>query len=345
LRGLGSLLEFAPVFLRWSWRFFVFSTRNYLSVKVFSGTANEPLARAICKSIGCELGQITITPFPDGETFVKIEENVRGEDIFIIQPTSPPTNHNLMELFIIIDALRRASAMRITAVLPFYGYARQDRKDQPRVPITAKLVANLLVASGVNRILAMDLHAQQIQGFFDIPVDHLYAAPVMYDYLKKKNLTNLVVVSPDAGGIKMAHAYSQVLESDLAIVAKRRKSATEVESMAVIGEIEGKNVLLVDDLTETAGTLTSAAAILKTKGAKQILACVSHTLLGETGIQRLRNSAIDELITTDTVQRPAIDGLKITTLSVAGLLGEAIKRIHNNSSVNSLFEFKGGRTS
>ena len=314
-------------------------------MKVFSGTANEPLARAICKSIGMELGHITITPFPDGETFVKVEENVRGEDIFIIQPTSPPTNHNLMELFIIIDALRRASATRITAVLPFYGYARQDRKDQPRVPITAKLVANLLVASGVNRILAMDLHAQQIQGFFDIPVDHLYAAPVMYDYLKKKNLKNLVVVSPDAGGIKMAHAYSQVLESDLAIVAKRRKSATEVESMAVIGEIEGKNVLLVDDLTETAGTLTSAAKILKAKGARQIIACVSHTLLGETGIQRLRNSAIDELITTDTVQRPAIDGLKITTLSVAGLLGEAIKRIHNNSSVNSLFEFKGGRTS
>ncbi len=206
-------------------------------MKVFSGTANEPLARAICKSINIELGKSTITPFPDGETFVKIEENVRGEDIFIIQPTSPPTNHNLMELFIMIDALRRASATRITAVLPFYGYARQDRKDQPRVPITAKLVANLLVASGVNRILAMDLHAQQIQGFFDIPVDHLYAAPVMYEYLKKKNLTNLVVVSPDAGGIKMAHAYAQTLESELAIVAKRRKSATEVESMAVIGEI------------------------------------------------------------------------------------------------------------
>ena len=314
-------------------------------MKVFSGTANEPLARAICKSIGIELGKITITPFPDGETFVRIEENVRGEDIFIIQPTSPPTNHNLMELFIIIDALRRASANRITAVLPFYGYARQDRKDQPRVPITAKLVANLLVASGVNRILAMDLHAQQIQGFFDIPVDHLYAAPVMYEYLKQKKLKDLVVVSPDAGGIKMAHAYAQTLDADLAIVAKRRKSATEVESMAVIGEIEGKNVLLVDDLTETAGTLTSAAAILKTKGAKQILACVSHTLLGETGIERLRKSSIDELITTDTVQRAAIDGLKITTLSVAGLLGEAIKRIHNNSSVNSLFEFKGGRTS
>jgi ribose-phosphate pyrophosphokinase len=318
---------------------------NKQRVKIFSGRANEPLAKAICKSIGLELGQCTIKPFPDGETFVKIEENVRGEEVFVVQPTSPPTNHHLMELFIMMDALRRASAARITAVLPFYGYARQDRKDQPRVPITAKLVANLLVASGANRILTVDLHAQQIQGFFDIPVDHLYAAPVMYDYLKQKKMTDLVVVSPDTGGLKMAHAYSQVLESGLAIVAKRRKSATDVESMAVIGEIKGKNVLLVDDLTETAGTLTAAASLLKKKGAKNIIACVSHSILNDTGIERLRKSVIDELITTDTVQRPAIDGVKITTLSVAGLLGEAIKRIHSNSSVNSLFEFKGGRTS
>jgi ribose-phosphate pyrophosphokinase len=314
-------------------------------VKIFSGTSNEPLARAICKSIGMELGKCDIKPFPDGETFVKIEENVRGEEVFIVQPTSPPTNHNLMELFIMIDALRRASAKRITAVLPFYGYARQDRKDQPRVPITAKLVANLLVAAGANRILTIDLHAQQIQGFFDIPVDHLYAAPVMYEYLRRKNLKDLVVVSPDVGGLKMAHAYSQVLEAGLAIVAKRRKSATEVESMAVIGDIKGKNILLVDDLTETAGTLTQAAALLKKKGAKAILACVSHAILNEIGIERLRKSVIDELITTDTVQRPPIDGVKIVTLSVAGLLGEAIKRIHSNESVNSLFEFKGGRTS
>jgi ribose-phosphate pyrophosphokinase len=314
-------------------------------VKIFSGTANEPLARAICKSIGCELGKCDIKPFPDGETFVKIEENVRGEEVFIIQPTSPPTNHNLMELFIMIDALRRASAKRITAVLPFYGYARQDRKDQPRVPITAKLVANLLVAAGANRILTIDLHAQQIQGFFDIPVDHLYAAPVMYDYLRRKNLKDLVVVSPDVGGLKMAHAYSQVLGAGLAIVAKRRKSASDVEAMAVIGEIKGKNILMVDDLTETAGTLTQAATLLKKKGAKNILACVSHAILSDVGIERLRKSVIDELITTDTVQRPPIDGVKIVTLSVAGLLGEAIKRIHSNSSVNSLFEFKGGRTS
>lgn len=314
-------------------------------MKIFSGTSNLPLARAICSSVGIELGKCTVSSFPDGETFVKIEENIRGEDVFIMQSTCPPTNHNLMEMFIMMDAVRRASASRITAVLPFYGYARQDRKDQPRVPITAKLVANLLVAAGANRVLTMDLHAQQIQGFFDIPVDHLYAAPVMYDYLKRMNIPDLVVVSPDVGGIKMAHAYSQFLGAGLAIVAKRRKSATEVESMTVIGEIRGKNVLMTDDLTETAGTLTTAAALLKRKGARKIFACVSHALLNDLGIDRLRKSKIDELITTDTVLRPAIDGVRITTLSVAGLLGEAIKRIHSNSSVTSLFEFKGARTS
>ena len=295
--------------------------------------------------ISAELGKCTVDSFPDGETLVKIEENVRGEDVFIVQPTSPPTNHNLMELFIMMDAVRRASADRITAVLPFYGYARQDRKDQPRVPITAKLIANLLIAAGANRILTMDLHAQQIQGFFDIPVDHLYAAPVMYEYLRKKDLSDLVVVSPDVGGLKMAYAYSQTLEAGLAIVAKRRRSATEVESMAVIGEVRGKNALLVDDLTETAGTLTTAATLLKRKGAKKIIACVSHSILGDVGIERLRKSPIDELITTDSVLRPAISGVNISTLSVAALLGEAIKRIHSNSSVTSLFEFKGGRTS
>ena len=314
-------------------------------MKIFSGSSNEPLAQAICSNIGIELGQSTIKPFPDGETFVKIEENVRGEDVFVMQSTSPPTNHHLMEMFIMIDALRRASAARITAVLPFYGYARQDRKDQPRVPITAKLVANLLVAAGANRILTMDLHAQQIQGFFDIPVDHLYAAPVMYEYLKKKHLRDLVIVSPDVGGLKMAYAYSQVLGGGLAIVAKRRKSATEVESIALIGEIRGKDALLVDDLTETAGTLVTAAELIKRKGARKILACVSHAILNEMGIERLRKCPIDELVTTDTVLRPAYSGVKITTLSVAGLLGEAIKRIHSNSSVTSLFEFKGGRTS
>ena len=314
-------------------------------MKIFSGSSNQPLAQSICAYIGIELGKSTIKAFPDGETFVKVEENVRGEDVFVVQSTSPPTNHHLMEMFIMIDALRRASANRITAVLPFYGYARQDRKDQPRVPITAKLVANLLVAAGVNRILTMDLHAQQIQGFFDIPVDHLYAAPVMYEYLKKKHLRDLVVVSPDVGGLKMAYAYSQVLGGALAIVANRRKSATEVESLAVIGEIRGKNALLVDDLTETAGTLTEAANLIKRKGARKIMACVSHAILNRVGIERLRKSPIDELVTTDTVLRPAISGVKITTLTVAALLGEAIKRIHSNSSVTSLFEFKGGRTS
>ena len=314
-------------------------------MKLFSGTSNPPLAKAIAKSIGIELGQCTVSAFPDGETFVKIEENVRGEDVFLCQSTSPPTNHHLMEMFIMMDALRRASASRITAVLPFYGYARQDRKDQPRVPITAKLVANLLVAAGAHRVLTMDLHAQQIQGFFDIPVDHLYAAPVMYEYLRSKKLKDLVIVSPDVGGLKMAHAYSQVLDGGLAIVAKRRKSATEVESMDVIGDIEGKTILMVDDLTETAGTLTAAASLLHSRGARSVMACVSHAILNDLGIERLRKSSIDELITTDTVLRPSIDGVNITTLSVAGLLGEAIKRIHSNSSVTSLFEFKGGRTS
>ncbi|MBK9138059.1 MAG: ribose-phosphate pyrophosphokinase [Verrucomicrobia bacterium] len=312
-------------------------------MKIFSGSSNPALASAICKSVGIAPGRCSIIQFPDEETFVKIDENVRGEDTYVVQSSSPPANHHLMELFIMIDALRRASAKRITAVMPFYGYARQDRKDQPRVPITAKLVANLLTAAGANRVLTMDLHAQQIQGFFDIPVDHLYAAPVMYDYLKSKKLDNLMVVSPDVGGVKMAYAYSQVLETPLGIVVKRRKNATEVESMTVIGEIRGKNVLLVDDLTETAGTLTTAAALLKRKGAKKVLACVSHAILGKLGVERLRNSNIDELITTDTVHRPAIEGVNITTLSVAGLLGEAIKRIHTNSSVTSLFEFRGGR--
>ena len=314
-------------------------------MKIFSGTSNRPLAEAIAKTIGTELGQCTVSSFPDGETFVKIEENVRGEDVFLVQSTCPPTNYNLMEMFIMIDALKRASAARITAVIPFYGYARQDRKDQPRVPITAKLVANLLVTAGATRVLTMDLHAQQIQGFFDIPVDHLYAAPVIYEYLKTKNLKNFIVVSPDVGGLKMAYAYSQFLDAELAIVAKRRKSANDVESMGIIGDIDGHNVLLVDDLTETAGTLTQAAALVRKSGARQILACVSHALLNDTGIDRLRKSNIDELITTDTVCRPVIDGVNITTLSVAGLLGEAIKRIHSNSSVTSLFEFKGGRTS
>jgi ribose-phosphate pyrophosphokinase len=315
--------------------------REAKRVKVFTGNSNPALARAICEAIDIPLGRSTVRPFPNGETFVKIDENVRGEDVYVIQSTSPPANQHLMEMFIMMDALRRASASRITAVLPFYGYARQDRKDQPRVPITAKLVANLIVAAGAHRVLTMDLHAQQIQGFFDIPVDHLYAAPVIFDYLKKAAIPNLVVVSPDLGGLKMAAAYAQQLGAELAIVAKRRTSPTETEAISVIGDIEGRNVLLVDDLTETAGTLVNAAALLKNRGARQIRACVSHALVNDLGAERLRKSVIDELITTDTVVRPEIEGVRITTLSVAGLLGEAIKRIHSNSSVTSLFEFKG----
>jgi len=302
------------------------------------------LAEAISKSIDVPLGKAMLRDFPNGETFVRIEENVRGEDTYVVQSTCPPVNQNIMELFIMIDALRRASASRITAVLPFYGYARQDRKDQPRVPISAKLIANLLVSAGANRILTVDLHAQQIQGFFDIPVDHLYAAPVLFDYLKTMDLGDqIAVVSPDVGGIKMAHAYSQLLHADLAIVAKRRMSDTEVETVSVIGKVRDKTVVLVDDMTETAGTLVSAARILRRRGAKRIIAVVSHAGLNDLGVKRLRKSNIDELITTDTVPRPPIEGLKLTTCSVAGLLGEAIKRIHTNSSVTSLFEFDGIR--
>jgi ribose-phosphate pyrophosphokinase len=313
------------------------------ALQIFTGSANPVLAKAICDYLNVPLGDATVTSFPDGETFVKINENIRGRDIFIVQPTCPPTNQNLMELLIMIDAARRASARRITAVIPFYGYARQDRKDQPRVPITAKLVANLLVAAGTSRVLTMDLHAQQIQGFFDIPVDHLYAAPVLYRYLKSKDLTNLVVVSPDVGGMKMASAYSEMLGAGLAIVTKRRINATSVEAQHIVGEISGKDVLLVDDITETAGTLTSAAKLLKENGAGKVIAGVSHAVLGEMALKRLRDSAIDELITTDSTPAREIDGFKLTVLSVADLLGEAIKRIHDGESVSSLFDIDGKR--
>ncbi len=307
------------------------------TVKIYSGNSNPALAKAICQYIGINLGRCNVSQFPDGETFVKIDENVRGSDVFVIQSTCPPANHYLMELFIMIDALRRASAARITAVIPFYGYARQDRKDQPRVPITAKLVANLLIAAGANRVLTMDLHAQQIQGFFDIPVDHLYASPVQLDYIRSLELENLTVVSPDAGGIKRAHDIATILDRPLAIVSKQRKSAQDVEATTLIGEVNGMNILLVDDLTETAGTLTSAAGLLKRRGAKKIYACVSHALLNDLGIERLRKSDIDELIATDSVPNKLVEGVNLKILSVAGLLGEAIVRIHKNLSVTSLF--------
>ncbi len=317
--------------------------RNYTDMKVFSGSAHPGLARQICDSMGVRLGEATVTSFPDGETFVKINENVRGRDVFMVQPTCPPSNQNLMELLIMVDAARRASAARITAVIPFFGYARQDRKDQPRVPITAKLIANLLVAAGVHRVLTVDLHAQQVAGFFDIPVDHLYAAPVLLKYIRSKKLDPLVVVSPDVGGLKMASAYSQALGASLAIVAKRRKSATETDALYVIGDVEGKNVLIVDDLTETAGTLISAAVILKAHGALNIFASVSHAVLSDLAIERLRKSNIEELITTNSVPVRPTDACRINVVSIAELLGEGIKRIHNDESVSSLFEINGSK--
>ena len=309
-------------------------------LKIFSGSSNRPLAEEICSSIGVPLGDATVTCFPDGESFVKINENIRGADCYFIQSTCPPTNHHLMELLIMIDAAKRASTQRITAVIPFYGYARQDRKDQPRVPITAKLVANLLMSAGANRVLAMDLHSQQIQGFFDIPVDHLFASPVFFQYLATKRSNNLVVFSPDVGGMKMASAYADVLGASLGLVAKKRTGATTVEAVNIVGEVEGCDVLLVDDITETAGTLTAAAKILKDHGAKSIRAAVSHCVLNEIAYERLKGGLIDELITTNSVP---IDtrGLPITVLSIAPLLGEAILRINTNESVTSLFKIKG----
>jgi ribose-phosphate pyrophosphokinase len=307
-------------------------------MKVFSGSANRELAQRICDCIGTPLGQATISSFPDGETYVKIEENIRGRDVFIIQPTSPPTNQHLMELLIMVDAARRASADRITAVIPFFGYARQDRKDQPRVPITAKLVANLLHAAGVSRVLTMDLHAQQVQGFFDIPVDHLYSMPVLLKYLRTRLTRKTVVVSPDVGGLKMASAYSQALGANLAIVAKQRKSATETKALYVIGDVEGCDVLLVDDLTETAGTLASASAVLKEHGALQIYAGVAHAVLVDIAIPRLQNSQIEELITTNSTPVRTVEGFKTTVLCISELLGEGMKRIHNDESVSSLFK-------
>lgn len=309
------------------------------TLKVLSGTAHPTLSRLICENLGVEPCSATIDTFPDGETFVQINENIRGRDVFIVQPSCPPTNQNLMELLIMVDAVKRASADRITAVLPFFGYARQDRKDRPRVPITAKLVANLMVAAGIHRVLTVDLHAGQIQGFFDIPVDHLYAAPVLIKALRERELGDIVVVSPDVGGIKMTHAYAKTLGAPMAIVAKNRVSAEEVEALNVIGDVDGKNVLLVDDMTETAGTLTAAAELLLKHGAKQVYAGVSHAVLGDKGRDRIARSPIVELFATNSV--PQAHGPKVTTLDIAPLLSEAIKRIHQAESVTSLFDIRG----
>jgi ribose-phosphate pyrophosphokinase len=314
--------------------------RDSFEMKIVTGTAHPRLVADICSYLGVPPCDTTVSTFPDGETFVKINENIRGRDVFIVQPTCPPTNQNLMELLILVDAARRSSAARVTAVIPFFGYARQDRKDQPRVPITAKLVANLLVAAGVQRMLTMDLHAQQLQGFFDIPVDHLYALPVMMNYLHALGLGDLVVVSPDVGGVKMASAYAEALKAGLAIVVKRRLSATEIEAVTVIGDVEDKNVILVDDLTETAGTLVGAARILRDQGARDIYAGVSHSVLTDLAVERLRSSDIKELITTDSVPvRTDVDSL-VKVLSVAELLGEGIRRIHDDESVSSLFDIR-----
>ena len=307
-------------------------------MKIFSGSSNPELAKAIAAHLGEDLAPVDLVNFPDGETFVRVKNSVRGQDVFVVQSVCGRPNEMLMELLIMVDALRRASADRITAVLPIYGYARQDRKDQPRVPITAKLVANLLVAAGANRVLTMDLHAEQIVGYFDIPVDHLHATPVIYKYLASKEFANPVVVSPDTGSVKKAYAYSQLFKCGLAITAKQRRGADDVEAYSLVGDVEGKDVIMVDDLTSTCGTLIAAAKQCADHGARSIHAAVTHGLLNETGLARLKASPITELIVTDTVpQHEYAADARITTLSVAELFGEAIRRIHNNESVNSLF--------
>jgi len=307
-------------------------------LKVFSGNANVPLAQEICRKLRIPLGKVNLTTFSDGELYCQILENVRGRDVFVIQPTCWPVNDNMMELLIMIDAFKRSSAARITAVMPYYGYARQDRKDKPRVPISSKLVADLLTAAGANRILTMDLHAGQIQGFFNIPVDHLFAAPVLVNYLQKMKLPDLTLVSPDAGGVERARAFAKRLNADLAVVDKRRVGANEAEVMHIIGHVGGRNVVICDDMIDTAGTLVNTVDALRKKKAKRILACATHAVLSGPAVERLRKAPLDEIILTNTV---ALDKSKIlpnmTFLSVAGLLAEAIRSIHEETSVSNLF--------
>jgi len=309
---------------------------------ILGGNSNPELAREIGDVLGRPLAFVTVGRFPEGEIQVQIKENVRGKDVFIVQSTCTPPNDNLMELLILIDAARRASAKRVTAVLPFFGYARQDRKDRPRVPITAKLVANLLTTAGANRVLAMDLHAGQIQGFFDIPVDHLYSISVIGDYLKGKNLKNPIVVSPDIGGIRMARAYSKLLQCPLAIVDKRREDATKTHVMNIIGEVEGKNVVIVDDLISTGSSLVEAARALQDNGALDVYAAIVHPVLAGSAVEKIQKSNIKELIVTNSIPLGAEKQIeKIKPLSVATLLAEAIYRIHCNESVSSLFSQVG----
>ncbi len=308
---------------------------------ILSGNANKEVAEKICKCLDISLAEVVCTRFSEGEIRIQIVSNVRGKDLFIVQPTCPPTNDNLMELLILIDAAKRASAKRITAVMPFYGYARQDRKDQPRVPITAKLVANLITAAGVDRVLAMDLHASQIQGFFDIPVDHLYAINTLCEYFEAMNIKNLVVVSPDVGGIRMARAYAKRLGAGLAIIDKRRMSPEETEVMNILGKVKGKNAVLVDDIVATGGSLIEAITALKEVGVEKVYAAVSHGVLSGPAVERMADcKALEELVITDSIplSSKAKKVSKIKQLTVAPLLAEAIKRIHNEQSISCLFD-------
>ncbi len=305
---------------------------------LLTGNANPRLAQEIADYLGLRLGQAEVSQFSDGEVFVQISENVRGADVFVIQPTCPPVNQSLMELLVMLDALKRASAQRITAVLPYYGYGRQDRKVQPRVPISAKLVADLITAAGAHRLLTMDLHVGQIQGFFNIPVDHLFAAPVLLRYFQDRQWKDAVVVSPDAGGVERARAFAKRLGTSLAFIDKRRIGLNEAKVMYIVGEVAGKNAILVDDMIDTAGTVTQAVSALKEAGAGRIYASCTHPVLSGPAVERIDASDIEEVVVTNTIPLDERrSSKKITVLSVASLLGEAIDRIHREASVSSLF--------
>jgi ribose-phosphate pyrophosphokinase len=308
-------------------------------LKVFSGNANPKLAEAICRYLRIQIGNWDLMRFSDGEIYCQILDNVRGTDVFLIQPTSPPVNEHLMELLIAVDALKRSSADRITAVVPYYGYARQDRKDKPRVPISSKLVADLLQAAGVNRMLTLDLHAPAIQGFFDVPVDHLMAAPVLLAWIEQQRFSNLMIVSPDAGGVERARFYAKRLGAGLAIIDKRRVEANVAKTMNVIGDVDGHTCVIVDDLVDTAGTLAGSVSALMDKGASSVVGCFSHAVLSGPALERIQDSEIERVVVTDTICLPEQKANlpKVEVLTVADLLGEAIARIHSNSSVSSLF--------
>jgi ribose-phosphate pyrophosphokinase len=308
-------------------------------LQVFSGRANPALTEAICGYLQIEMGHLRLGSFSDGEIFCQIQDNVRGADVFIVQPTGRPANESLMELLIILDAFRRASPSRICVVMPYMGYARQDRKDAPRVPITAKLVANLITSAGANRMLTIDLHAAQIQGFFDIPVDHLYAAPILIEAIRRKNLEKPVIVSPDAGGVERARAFAKRLKCDLAIMDKRRPEANKAVIMNVIGEVDGRDCVIIDDIIDTAGTLVGSAAALTERGARSVYAAGVHPVLSGPAVDRINSSTLEKVLVTDTLSlsENAAQSSKIEQLSLAVLLGEAIRRIHEGASVSSLF--------